>query len=320
MVKRQFDYEQKLKDLKAKLEELNDLSKNMQFDLSSEIEILEHKIQEDRELRYQNLVPWEKVLLSRHPERPGAVDYIAALCDEWIELQGDRCFGEDAAMIAGIGSFEGQALTILSYRKGKNTKENLQYNFGMPHPEGYRKIQRLLRQAEKFNRPVLTFIDTPGAYPGIGAEERGQAWAISQVLMTMAGLRVPVLAIVTGEGGSGGALALAVSDRLLMLANAVFAVASPEACASILWKDLERVEEMAQAMKITAQDLYELGIVDEIIAEPVGGAHLDYEATIASIKDAIRKHLPVIVGCDRDELLARRYEKLRSIGKFKTDE
>lgn len=317
MVKRQFEYEQKLQELKDKLAELNDLSKDMQFDLSGEIEILEQKIKEDREVRYQNLLPWEKVLLSRHSERPGAVDYIAALCDEWIELHGDRCFGEDAAMIGGIGSFEGQPLTILGYRKGKNTKENLQYNFGMPHPEGYRKMERLLRQAEKFNRPVLTFIDTPGAYPGIGAEERGQAWAISEVLMTMAGLRVPILAIVTGEGGSGGALALAVSDRLLMLSNAVFAVASPEACASILWKDLERVEEMAQAMKITAQDLHNLGIVDDIIAEPLGGAHLDYEATIASIRAAIKKYLPAIMASDRDELLAQRYKKLRSIGKFK---
>ncbi|MDD2619158.1 MAG: acetyl-CoA carboxylase carboxyltransferase subunit alpha [Syntrophomonadaceae bacterium] len=316
MVKRQFDYEQKIKDLKGKLEELNDLSKNMQFDLSNEIEILEQKIQEDRETRYQNLEPWEKVLLSRNPERPGAVDYIAALCDDWVELHGDRCFSEDAAIIAGIGSFEGQPLTILGYRKGKNTKENLLFNFGMPNPEGYRKIERLLRQAEKFNRPVLTFIDTPGAYPGIGAEERGQAWSISKVLMTMASLKVPVLAVVTGEGGSGGALTLAVSDRLLMLSNAVFSVATPEACASILWKDLERVEEMAMAMKITAQDLFGLDIVDEIIAEPVGGAHLNYEATIAEVKTAIKKHLSDIIARDRDELLAERYRKLRNIGRF----
>ncbi|MEN6351372.1 MAG: acetyl-CoA carboxylase carboxyltransferase subunit alpha [Syntrophomonas sp.] len=316
MVKRQFDYEQKFKDLRNKLGELNELSKTLQCDFSDEIRELEQKMNKDREIKYQRLEPWERVLISRNSQRPGAGDYIEKLCDDWVELHGDRCFSDDAAIIGGIGSFEGQPLSILGYRKGRNTKENLQYNFGMPHPEGYRKIERLLFQAEKFNRPVLTFIDTPGAYPGIGAEERGQAWAISRILMTLAVLKVPVLAIVTGEGGSGGALALAVSDRLLMFSNAVFSVASPEACTSILWKNLERIEEMAHAMKITADDLHGLGIVDEIIAEPIGGAHLDFEAMTETLKESIKRNLNEIMQRDRNELLAERYNKLRSIGKF----
>ncbi|ABI69143.1 acetyl-CoA carboxylase carboxyltransferase subunit alpha [Syntrophomonas wolfei] len=317
MVKRQFDYEQKVQEIREKLEELNNLSSNMEFDLSQEIESLEEKIENNRERRYKNLSPWEKVLLSRHPERPNSNDYIRYFCEEWIELHGDRHFGDDSSVIGGIGRFNGQAVTILGYRKGKDTRENLQYNFGMPHPEGYRKIQRLLLQAEKFQRPVITLIDTPGAYPGIGAEERGQAWAISQVLMTLSALEVPVIAVVSGEGGSGGALALAVADRLLMLSNAVFSVASPEACASILWKELERVEDMARAMKITANDLQRLGIVDEIIEEPLGGAHLNFPEMAEKLKKALQKHLGEILSQDSGELLEERFQKLRKIGEFR---
>ncbi|MDD2509833.1 MAG: acetyl-CoA carboxylase carboxyltransferase subunit alpha [Syntrophomonas sp.] len=317
MVKRQFDYEQRVREIREKLEELNNLSSSMEFDLSREIESLEEKIENNRERRYQNLSPWEKVLLSRHPERPNSNDYISYFCEEWIELHGDRHFGDDTSVIGGIGRFNGQAVTILGYRKGKDTRENLQFNFGMPHPEGYRKIRRLLLQAEKFQRPVITLIDTPGAYPGIGAEERGQAWAISQVLMTLSALEVPVIAVVSGEGGSGGALALAVADRLLMHSNAVFSVASPEACASILWKDLERVEDMARAMKITASDLQELGIVDEIIEEPLGGAHLNFPEMAEKLKKALEKHLEELVSTNRRELLEQRYQKLRKIGEFR---
>lgn len=317
MVKRQFDYEQKVREIRDKLEELNNLSSNMEFDLSQEIENLEEKIENNRERRYKNLSPWEKVLLSRHPERPNSNDYIRYFCEEWIELHGDRHFGDDSSVIGGIGRFNGQAVTILGYRKGKDTRENLQYNFGMPHPEGYRKIQRLLLQAEKFQRPVITLIDTPGAYPGIGAEERGQAWAISQVLMTLSALEVPVIAVVSGEGGSGGALALAVADRLLMLSNAVFSVASPEACASILWKDLERVEDMARAMKITAHDLQRLGIVDEIIEEPLGGAHLNFPEMAEKLKKALQKQLGELTSQDSGELSEERYQKLRKIGEFR---
>lgn len=314
MVKRQFNYEQKVQEIREKLQELSSLSGHMEFDISQEIETLEEKIESSREKRYQNLSPWEKVLLSRHPERPNSNDYIRYLCEEWIELHGDRYFGEDSSVIGGIGRFDGQVVTILGYRKGKDTRENLQYNFAMPHPEGYRKIQRLLLQAEKFQRPVITLIDTPGAYPGIGAEERGQAWAISQVLATISTLKVPVVAVVSGEGGSGGALALAVADRLLMFSNAVFSVASPEACASILWKDLERVEDMAGAMKITADDLQSLGIVDEIIEEPLGGAHMEFSEMAEKLKKALAKHLNEITAQERSELLEQRYQKLRQLG------
>ncbi len=317
MVKRQFDYDKKYHDFQEKIQELKSLSETMKFDLSEEFKILEDKMKDIRDEKYKNLSPWEKILLVRNPERPTNYDYIKFICDDWVELHGDRLFGDDKAIIGGIGSFEGQPVTVLGHQRGKNTKDNLHRNFGMPHPEGYRKIHRLLLQAEKFNRPVLNLIDTQGAYPGIGAEERGQAWSISKVLMTLAHLRVPVVSVVTGEGGSGGALALAVSDRLIMLSNAVFSIASAEACASILWKDIKRVEESAAAMKITAQDLYHLNIVDEIIEEPVGGAQQDFETTANNLKNSIRIVFKEIIDKNRDELLEERYDKLRKIGEFK---
>jgi len=319
MVKRQFDYEEKHRQLQEKMQELIKLSETMQVDLSGEIKLIASKMEELRQEKYQNLTAWEKVLLCRHAERPGCRDYIKCLCSEWIELHGDRCFGDDSAILGGIGWFNGRPVTILGHQKGKNTNDNLKHNFGMPHPEGYRKVLRLIRQAEKFNRPVITLIDTPGAYPGVGAEERGQAWAISELLMSFSSLKVPVVAIVIGEGGSGGALALAVSDRLLMLSNAVFSVASPEACASIIWKDLDKVEEMAAALKITAQDLLNLGIIDEIIPEPVGGAHLNYETTAENLRQALQKHLDAVCAMDRDALIAARYQRLRKIGVWKEE-
>ncbi|MDD2585645.1 MAG: acetyl-CoA carboxylase carboxyltransferase subunit alpha, partial [Syntrophomonadaceae bacterium] len=284
MVKRQFDYEQKYQELLTKVKEIKETASTMNFNLEQEFEVVEKKMESIREEKYRHLTPWERILLTRHPERPTTRDYIEFLCEEWIEVHGDRYFGDDAAIIGGIGLFEGCPVTIIGHQKGKNTPDNLKHNFGMPHPEGYRKVERLILQAEKFKRPVITFIDTPGAYPGVGAEERGQAGAISQVLMTMAGLKVPIIAVVTGEGGSGGALALAVADRLLMLSNAVFSVASAEACASIIWKDVERVEEMAAILKITAEDLLELGIIDEILPEPIGGAHQDFQQMAETIK------------------------------------
>lgn len=314
MIKRQFDYEEKHQQMQDKMQELLKLSETMQLDLSSEIDMLANRMERIREDKYQHLTPWEKVLLSRHSERPTSRDYIEYLCDEWIELHGDRCFGEDAAIIGGIAQFNGRAVTIIGHQKGKDTKDNLLHNFGMSNPEGYRKVQRLLLQAEKFRRPVLCFIDTPGAYPGVGAEERGQAWAISQLLMTLSSIPIPVISIVIGEGGSGGALALGVADRLLMLSNAVFSVASPEACASILWKDLDRVEEMACALKITASDLFELNIIDEIIAEPVGGAHLNFPATAENIKSSLERNLDIIITQKPADLLEQRYAKLRKIG------
>lgn len=314
MIKRQFDYEEKYQQLQDKMQELLNLSETMQLDLSSEVDILNNRMERIREDKYLHLTPWEKVLLSRHSERPTSRDYIDYLCDEWIELHGDRYFGDDTAIIGGIAYFNGHAVTVIGHQKGKDTNDQLLHNFGMPNPEGYRKVQRLLLQASKFKRPVICFVDTPGAYPGIEAEARGQAWAISQTLMTLAEITVPVISIVIGEGGSGGALALGVADRLLMLSNTIFSVVSPEACASILCKDLDRTEEMANALKMTAYDLLELDIVDEIIAEPIGGAHLDFAATAESIKDSLQKHLAFLITQNPIDLVERRYEKLRKIG------
>jgi len=316
MIKRQFDYEDKYQQLQDKMRELLDLSETMQLDLSSEVDILNSRMEQIREDKYLNLTPWEKVLLSRHIERPTSRDYIETLCDEWIELHGDRYFGDDPAIISGIAEFNGMAVTVIGHQKGKDTKDQLLHNFGMPNPEGYRKVQRLLLQAEKFKRPVICFIDTPGAYPGIGAEERGQAWAIAQVLMTLSALAVPIISVVIGEGGSGGALALGVADRMLMLSNAVFSVASPEACASILWKDLDRVEEMANALKITAFDLADLGIADEIIREPIGGAHLDFASTAEALRKSLQINLAFLIAQDPIALVEQRYDKLRKIARL----
>jgi acetyl-CoA carboxylase carboxyl transferase subunit alpha len=312
MVKRHFDYEEKYKNLREKFQELKKLSQSMDFDLTQEFQQLEEKMEDIRGTKYHNLSPWEKVLLSRHPKRPVVKDYIEYLFEDWIELHGDRCYGDDRAIIGGIAVFEGIPLTVLGHQKGKDTNENLRNNFGMPHPEGFRKVERLIGQAEKFKRPVITFIDTPGAYPGLGAEERGQAWAIARVLMLFPQLQVPTIAIVTGEGGSGGALALSVADRLLMLSNSVFSVASAEACSSIIWKDAGRAEEMASYLRVTAQDLKELGIVDEIIPEPVGGAHQDFTALADSLKKSLELNLKELQALNREQLLKQRYRKIRA--------
>ncbi len=316
MVKRHFDYEEKYKNLQGKFEELQELSRNLQFDLTDEFKLMEEKMKDLRDNKYQNLTAWEKILLSRHPERPTVRDYIEFIFEDWIELHGDRSYGDDMAVIGGIASFKGIPVTVLGHQKGRGTNENLQNNFGMPHPEGYRKIERLILQAEKFKRPVLTLIDTPGAYPGVGAEERGQASAIARVLMTLSSLKVPIIAAVTGEGGSGGALALAVSDRLLMLSNSVFSVASAEACASIIWKDAGRAEEMASALKLTAQDIKDLGIADEIVEEPMGGAHKNFETAAKSLQDRLDWNLRELLALESHELLEQRYTRLRHIGRF----
>ncbi len=314
MTKRQFDFESQYQMLRQKVEDLMEESRVHNIDLSDEIALLEKKMQQVREAKYQNLSPWERVLLSRSADRPGAIDYIARLCSEWIELHGDRLFGDDQAIIAGLGLFHSMPVTIIGHRKGKNTSQNLQYNFGMPHPEGFRKVMRMLAQAEKFRRPVISFVDTSGAFPGIGAEERGQASAIAETLMTLAGLRIPVISVVTGEGGSGGALALAVGDRILMLSNAVFSVASPETVSSILFKDPARVEEMAEASKLTAPDLLELGIIDEVIEEPVGGANQDFDATVQKVDEYLFRYLRDLREKDPSQMVEERYQKLRRIG------
>lgn len=313
MVKKNFDYEQKHQQLYSKINELKIITETTGYDLKDQFKLLEDKLNIIREEKYKNLKPWEKILLVRNVDRPTTLDFIKYIFDDYIELHGDRCFGDDPAIVGGIGCIEGQPVTFLGHQKGRDTNDNVRRNFGMPHPEGYRKIQRLLLQAAKFSRPVVTFIDTPGAYPGIGAEERGQAWAISQVLATLSSIPVPIVALVAGEGGSGGALALAVSDHLIMLSNAVFSVASPEACASILWKDVERADEMANALKITADQLLELGIIDEIVEEPAGGIQADFENTANIIKNRICTRLNELQSVNPTVLVQNRYNKLKSL-------
>ncbi len=316
MAKSKFEFESMYRLLETKLEELKELSVSLNCDFSSEIANVERRINELKAERYKHLTPWEQVLLSRDLERPMTRDYIELLCTEFIELHGDRLFGDDYAIVGGVGIFNSQAVTVIGHQKGKDTPDNIKHNFGMPRPEGYRKAYRLLREAEKFGRPVVTFINTPGADPGLGAEERGQAWAISQLLLCLSSINVPVVSVITGEGGSGGALALTVADRIIMLSNAVFSVASPETCASILLRDIKRADEMAVALKLNAQSLLEMDIVDEVIEEPSNENLLDSPAFIKSLESSLKKHLDEVCSQNIQELIDLRYARLRKIGKF----
>ncbi len=266
------------------------------------------------------LSAWDRVQLARHAQRPHTLDYIRGLCEDFAELHGDRRFGDDPALVGGLAIFDGRTVVVLGHQKGRNTRENLDRNFGMPKPEGYRKALRLFAYAERFGMPLLCFIDTPAADPGKESEERGQANAIAECILRMAGLRTPIVACVIGEGGSGGALAVSVADRILMMENAVYSVVSPEGCASILWRDAAKAPEAARAMRITAADLAGLGIADELIPEPEGGAHLDPEAAIAAAGAAIRRHLHELLALDIEALLARRYGKYRAIGHFRDEQ
>jgi acetyl-CoA carboxylase carboxyl transferase subunit alpha len=266
------------------------------------------------------LTPWDKVQLARNPQRPHTLDYVRGFCEDFVELHGDRRFGDDIAIVGGVARFDGRTVMIVGHQKGRDARENIKRNWGMPRPEGYRKALRLFQHAEKFGFPVLCFIDTPGADPGIQSEERGQANAIAENILAMAGLRVPVVAVVIGEGGSGGALAIGVADRLLMLEHSIYSVASPEGTAAILWRDSAKAPDAARAMKITAHDLDALGIADTIIPEPEGGAHADTAAVIADVGDTIRIHLAELTQLDLDTLLARRYAKYRAIGRYQEDQ
>ena len=308
------EFERPIQELETKIDELKKFSSEKGIDLTNEIMILENRAREVRESIYGSLNCWQKVLIARHPERPNAHDYIKYLLSDFIELHGDRCFGDDPSVLGGIGRFCGRSVTFISHLKGKDTKENLARNFGMAHPEGYRKAIRLMKQAEKFKRPVITFIDTPGAYPGMGAEERGQSEAIAKSILTMASLRVPIISVVIGEGGSGGALGFGVGDRLLMQEHTIYAVISPEGYASILWKDSSRAREAAETMKVTAQDLLALGVADQVVPEPLGGAHREPEAAADLLGKAIAANLDELLGMDTDILVAARYKKFRSIG------
>lgn len=308
--------EGQLNQLLDKIRDLRAFAQEQQIDLSKEITALEQKAADLRTVMYANLSPWQKVQLARHIKRPTTLDYINMIFTEFTQLHGDRQYRDDPALVGGIALLEGRPVTVLGHQKGKDTKDNIARNFGMPHPEGYRKALRLMAQAEKFRRPIICFIDTPGAYPGLGAEERGQSEAIARNLRDMAALKVPVINLVTGEGGSGGALAMGVGDSLLMLENTVYSVISPEGCATILWKDSARAKDAAAALKLTAQDLEELRITDEIIPEPQGGAQEDWNAAAAAIQEAIIRHLDVLSDLPVEKLLQRRWRRLASMGRW----
>ncbi|TPE69904.1 acetyl-CoA carboxylase carboxyl transferase subunit alpha [Halalkalibacterium halodurans] len=312
----ELDFEKPIRDLKGKIEELRTFTEEKEIDLSDEIEKLEKRLHALEENIYGNLKPWQRVQIARHGERPTTLDYIEQLFSDFLEMHGDRLYGDDEAIVAGIAKYKGQPVTVIGHQRGKDTKENIRRNFGMPHPEGYRKALRLMKQAEKFHRPVICFIDTKGAYPGKAAEERGQSEAIARNLLEMAGLKVPIVCIVIGEGGSGGALALGVGDRIHMLENSTYSVISPEGAAALLWKDASQAQRAAETMKITAPDLKELQIIDDIIPEVRGGAHRNVAEQAEAIDQVLEKSLKQLSSLTTEELLNERYEKYKKIGEF----
>ncbi|MDX2186626.1 MAG: acetyl-CoA carboxylase carboxyltransferase subunit alpha [Opitutaceae bacterium] len=313
------EFEKPLRDLGAQLDQLRQQSLENNVDLAKEIAAIETKIETTRREIYSNLTPWQKVQVARHPKRPYALDYVGVLCEGFQELHGDRQFRDDRALVGGTAFFNGQSVMIIAQQKGRDTKENITRNFGMPQPEGYRKALRLMKLAEKFGIPVITFIDTPGAYPGIESEQRHVSEAIAVNLREMAMLRVPSIAVVVGEGGSGGALGIGVTDRVLIFENSYYSVISPEGCAAILWKDRAAAARAADALKLNAENLAELGIVDEVIPEPLGGAHVDLAAAAASLRAALTKHMKDISGLSANALLDKRYERYRHLGQYLED-
>ena len=310
------DFERPLFELEEKIAELRRLDVSSNPELAAEIEELAHEIERLHEQTYLNLEPWDRVQISRHPERPKTEEYLEVLFDDVVELHGDRAYGDDEAIFAGLGTIGGRKVAVLGHRKGTDTKSNVRRNFGSPHPEGYRKAMRVMRLAEKFGLPLVTFLDTAGAYPGIEAEERGQALAIAESLALLSAVRVPVVVVGIGEGGSGGALAIGFGDRMVMLENAYYSVISPEMCSSILYKDPTQARTAASCLKMTGPDLMELGIVDEVVPEPLGGAHRDPAAVFAAVGVTIERALEELSGIDPTELVASRYERLRAIGEF----
>ena len=311
------DFEQPIAELEAKIEELRFVQDDSAVDISEEIGRLEQKNYGLTKEIYGKLTPWQCALVARHPQRPYTLDYVQHIFTDFEELHGDRSFADDKAIVGGLARFNGQSCMIIGHQKGRDTKEKIHRNFGMPRPEGYRKAMRLMKLAEKFNLPVFTFVDTPGAYPGIDAEERGQSEAIGHNLFVMAELKVPVIVTIIGEGGSGGALAIAVGDTVQMLQYSTYSVISPEGCASILWKSAEKAPEAAETMGITAQRLKTLGLIDKIVNEPLGGAHRDHAAMAQNLKKALQEALKQLSGLSTAELLATRYERLMSYGRFK---
>lgn len=308
------DFEKPIADLEGKIEELRHLSSDGEVNIADEVTKLQTKVDKLLRTTYAKLTPWQKTQIARHADRPHAVDYISALIDDFTPLAGDRAFAEDAAMIGGLGRFRGSSVVVIGNEKGADTNDRVAHNFGMARPEGYRKAIRLMELADRFNLPVITLVDTPGAYPGVDAEERGQAEAIARSIETCFQIKVPLISIVIGEGGSGGAMALAAANSVLMLEHAIYSVISPEGCASILWRDGEQAKDAAEALRLTAQDLLHHGVIEGIVAEPLGGAHRSPEATISAVGTAIEDELKALAGLDGGVLKSKRREKFLKIG------
>ena len=310
------DFEQPIADLEAKIHELRQASHGPEVNIDAELHTLQDKLRKRTAHIFRDLTPWQVSQLARHPARPYTNDYIRNICDEFEELAGDRAYADDAAIVGGVGRINGRSVVILGQQKGRDTKSKVRRNFGMPRPEGYRKALRLMKMAERFRLPLLTFIDTPGAYPGIGAEERGQSEAIARNLMEMAELKTPIICTVIGEGGSGGALAIGVGDRTLMLEYSTYSVISPEGCASILWKDAKKAKDAAEQLGLTAKRLLELGLIDKLVREPIGGAHRNPRQTAIRLKAVLLNELDALEGTPLPELLERRYRRLRGYGAY----
>ena len=310
------EFERDIVELQKQIDNLLRTAEDKGLDVSDEVRVLGRKLEVLKEEIFENLTPLEQVQVARHPKRPYTLDYVSRIFTDWVELFGDRAFRDDGAVVGGWARIDGISVMIIGQQKGRDMKENLWRNFGSPHPEGYRKALRLMHQAEKFGRPVITFIDTPGAYPGVGAEERGQAEAIAKNLREMARLRTPIVSLVIGEGGSGGALALGVTDRILMLEHSIYSVISPEGCAAILWRTAEEREKAARALKLTSTELFKRGIADEVIPEPPGGAHSDWDESANRVRDVLLKHLRDLIGTDPEELVHNRQAKFEAIGEW----
>jgi acetyl-CoA carboxylase carboxyl transferase subunit alpha len=310
------DFEKPLRDLSRQLDELRQQSVETNVDMAKEVRSIEKKIEATQKEIYSNMTPWQKVMMARHPKRPYALDYVGMICTGFQELHGDRQYNDDRALVGGTAFFDGKAVMIVAQQKGREAKERIIRNFGMPQPEGYRKALRIMKMAEKFGMPVLSFIDTPGAFPGVGSEERHVSEAIAVNLREMAMLKTPTISIVVGEGGSGGALGIGVTDRVLMFENSYYSVITPEGCAAILWKDGTAAPKAAAALKVVAADLEKLGAIDEVIAEPIGGAHNDPAQAAAALKYSIQKHLNDLRALDTEKLLETRYERYRHIGSY----
>ena len=310
------DFEKPLQELERQIEELERLGEDRQIDVSTELRLLQDKLHSVREDIYRGLTPIQRVMVARHPRRPYTLDYLSTIFTDVIELHGDRLYMDDPSIVGGWARLSGTSVMVIGHQKGRDTKENIKRNFGMPHPEGYRKALRLMKLAARFNAPVITLIDTPGAYPGLEAEERGQSEALARNILEMSVLPTPIISAVIGEGGSGGALALGVADRILMLENSVYSVITPEGCAAILWKDASQRERAAEALKLTAEDLLTLKVIDEVVPEPVGGAHVDPDAAGEALRAALLRHLTELRKVKPDRLVRRRGEKFAAMGEF----